>query len=152
MCDIYSLFSDIDLMRDMVQRGVEKSRNIAFAHTDYLVGAPETTVPETKKGKPMHPCFMAAPKECNERPLLLFDVIDPKNTIELQYGTLVYLALDADALNSVASASFPAAADFARTIPLLVEKSLLGSRSSAAQVPIEFVVKFVLMLMNIYNA
>ena len=153
MCDIYSLFSDSELMQRMVRKGAEKARAVARANADFLIGTAEAAPSPlaSNKVKPMHPCFMAPPGNAANDPLLLFDLIDIDNTVELQYGTLICLAIDKGELEKVASASFPLAAEFARSIPLLVQKSLLGTRNSPSQIPVEFVVKFVILLTNIYH-
>jgi hypothetical protein len=122
---------------------------------DYLIGsADKADDPAGASTKPMHPCFLVPTEDTEEEddpPLNLFALIEEGNKIELQYGVLVFLTVDAKARERVASLSPPHAAHLTRQIPTFVYKSLLGTPNSAAQPPIELVIRFTCEIERIYK-
>lgn len=141
-------------MQCIVKLGAILSRCAPQEDTSTLIGSPITESPGPKKKRPMHPCFLQeddAPSEDSEELANVFTLVDQENKIELQYATIVFLSVDAAEREKVASLSPPAAAELTRKIPEILHKSMVGTKYTAAQPPVELVVRFTYEIERVFS-
>lgn len=149
---LWDIFTNEDAMRAIVDIGITKTKATPKQNTAYLIGEADTATAAPASTKPVHPCFLPFESRADATFLNLFEIIDPANKMELQFGVLVFLAVDADAREKVASLSPPLAAQLARNIPALLHKALLGTPHTAAQPVAEFVVRFAHEIERVYQS
>lgn len=147
---LWDMFTDIATMQAIVQLGNERVQEATLGTAEYLIGS-EDKKEEPRILKPMHPCYLEADCPTPETSQNLFAVIHQDDKMELQFGTLVFLSVDAESRERVASLSPPAAADLARNIPSILEKALMGTPSNSAQPPIEIILRFTNEIERVYS-
>lgn len=148
---LWMLLSSMDLMSRICADAALRMKVAWTRSSACIVGTKPAA--EAAAPRPMHPCNIMDPGDvvkdrCRET---VFDIVDCTNSIELQWATLTFLAIDPAAREAVAEQSPPAVAMLTRSIAALVSAYLLGTDCVSAMTPQEAVFDFMQRLHIAHN-
>lgn len=139
---LWLLLSSMDLMSRICADAALRMKVAWTRPSACIIGT--KPLAEAAVPRPMHPCTIMDPGVVVEGSCrkTVFDIVDCANSIELQWATLTFLAIEPAAREAVAEQSPPAVAQLTRSITVLFSAYLLGTDCVSAMTPQEAVFDF----------